>query len=119
MKISDILKYVFLFILLSFGIVHSGEKEKKAWKAIKEGALLVDVRSKQEVDQGMLKGAIHIPHTKINANKDKFGDDKNRTIVVYCKVGGRAGVAKQALEKLGYKNVINAGGYEMMKKAKE
>ena len=119
MKLSDILKYAALFMLLSIGIVHSGEKEKKAWKAIKDGALLVDVRSKQEVDAGKLDGAIHVPHNKINANKDKFGNDKNRTIVVYCKVGGRAGVAKSTLEKLGYKNVINAGGYEMMKKAKE
>jgi phage shock protein E len=117
------MKSLKLFLLLSIITTAlsfaEDSKEQKAWKAIKDGALLVDVRSKQEVDAGMLKGAIHVPHFQVNANIEKFGKDKDRVIVVYCRVGGRAGQAKKTLEKLGFKNVINAGGYEMMKAAKE
>ena len=110
---------ILLSLLTSTAVLAQDSKEKKAWKAVKDGALLVDVRSKKEFDAGALEGAIHIPHTEVNANKEKFGKDMDRTIVLYCRSGGRAGMAKKTLEKLGYKNVINAGGYEMMKKAKE
>jgi phage shock protein E len=35
---------------------------------------------------------------------------KDRTIVVYCRSGVRAGTAKSALTEAGFTNVLNAGG---------
>ncbi|HET7904368.1 MAG TPA: rhodanese-like domain-containing protein, partial [Candidatus Eisenbacteria bacterium] len=46
----------------------------------------------------------------------ELGDDKSRAIVLYCRTGNRSGQAKRALEELGYTNVMNAGGYESMRR---
>ena len=91
--------------------------QQEAWTAIRGGALLVDVRSRDEFDQGHLEGAVLIPHDQIAARASELGDDKGRAIVLYCRSGNRSSQAKLALEKLGYTNVMNAGGYERLKQA--
>ncbi|MCH2207613.1 MAG: rhodanese-like domain-containing protein [Lentisphaerales bacterium] len=98
-----------LIILLSMTL--SAEDKKVFW---------IDVRSQQEFDAGHLKEAILIPYQKISKEIAKVTKDKNADIRVYCKVGGRAGIAKKSLEKMGYKNVTNEGGYEeIMQKRKK
>ena len=39
---------------------------------------------------------------------------KDKPVVVYCKSGGRAGKAKQALEAAGFTRVVNGGGYRKL-----
>jgi len=92
--------------------------ERKAWEMIRQGALLVDVRTPQEYEAGHLEGALLIPYDQIPQRLAEFGEDKSRPIVVYCRSGRRAGVAEQTLRKAGFTNVLNAGGYEAMKAAK-
>lgn len=89
-----------------------GMIEQPVWRIINQGALLVDVRSDKEFNAGHLEGAVLIPHTEIEERVAEFGESKERSIVVYCKVGGRAGKAKRMLEALGFTDVINGGGYE-------
>ena len=91
----------------------------KKTEAAAEKPLIIDVRSQREWDSGYVKGAIHIPHTQIADEIGKHTTDKNRKIVVYCAVGGRAGKAKKSLEAMGFTNVENAGGYEDAKKTYE
>ena len=81
-----------------------------AWNKIRAGALLVDVRSPEEFKTGAVKGAINIPHTDVESNLSKFGEVKDREIVLYCHSGRRAGVAKETLERAGYTHVFNVGG---------
>lgn len=69
--------------------------------------ILLDVRSQGEFDAGHAYNAVHIPHTQINEKAPALLADKNQSIKVYCKSGGRAEKAKVALEALGYKNVEN------------
>ncbi len=97
---------------------NNGSVEQKAWELINNGALLVDVRTKEEYDAGHLEGALLIPYDQIPERLAEFGDDKNRPIVVYCRSGKRAGVAERTLREAGFTNVLNAGGYEAMKAAK-
>lgn len=77
--------------------------------------IVIDVRSKEEWNTGHVEQAIHIPHTEIAERISEVTDDKDATIIVYCAVGGRAGKAKVELEKLGFTNVENAGGYDDVK----
>ena len=77
--------------------------------------IVIDVRSKDEWDTGHVEKAVHIPHTEIADRIGEVTDDKEAKIVVYCKVGGRAGVAKKALEELGFTNVENGGGFDDVK----
>lgn len=80
-----------------------------------DNVLIIDVRSDAEVAQGMLKQAVHIPHTEITEQIQKHAQSKDQPIVLYCRSGGRAGHAKQALQSMGYTSVSNGGGYSSIK----
>ena len=53
--------------------------------------VLIDVRSQQEYEAGHLKNAKNIPVDKIAEDIKCFVPDKEKTIVVYCRSGKRAG----------------------------
>ena len=79
--------------------------------------LWIDVRSNEEYAGEHLQGAVNIPHTEIAQEITKLTTDKSATIKLYCRSGNRAGLAKTALEELGYTHVENVGGLEDAKKA--
>ena len=81
---------------------------------IKNGALVVDVRSTGEFSGGHYDGALNIPVDEVEKRLAEFGSNKEKDIILYCRSGGRAGTAKQILESAGYKKVINAGGLTNM-----
>ena len=78
---------------------------------IKNGALVIDVRSAAEFASGSIEGAIHIPHSRIAVEIGNYETDKARIIIVFCASGGRSALAKTALTKAGYTQVVNGGGY--------
>lgn len=74
---------------------------------IKNGALIVDVRSPGEYQFGSSAGSINIPLNEITTRLNEI--DKNKIIILCCASGARSGMASGLLKKNGYKNVINAG----------
>ena len=78
------------------------------------GAVLLDVRTPEEFEGEHVDGAHNIPHDTVADQAAQIetltGGDKSTPIVVYCRSGGRAGVAKKALLELGYERVTNVGG---------
>jgi rhodanese-related sulfurtransferase len=83
----------------------------------KEKLLLLDVRTKDEYDDGHIKGAINIPHTEIVAKDPGLGC-RCREIVVYCRSGMRSVTAARALIELGYKKTQNlVGGIQAWEQA--
>ena len=93
--------------------------QQRAWRLIDDGALLIDVRSRQEYEAGHLNNAVNIEHDKIEKMAETIGDNKERGVVVYCRSGKRSGMAKEALEEYGYNNIHNGIGYEGLKKARD
>jgi phage shock protein E len=83
---------------------------------IDENSTILDVRTEKEFNAGHLKNAINIPHTEIREKIKSQALGKEAKIIVYCRSGRRSSIAKSNLEKMGYKNVINAGSYEKLKK---
>ena len=73
-------------------------------------ALVLDVRTENEWNLGHLSSAKHIEWQDIAEKIRKERVKKTQRIYVYCGSGKRAEKAKNALEDLGYTNVINAGG---------
>ena len=65
---------------------------------MQNGALLVDVRSPQEFNAGHAKKSKNIP---LNVLKSKTASLKGKEIILVCKSGGRAGMAKSILKKEG------------------
>jgi rhodanese-related sulfurtransferase len=62
--------------------------------------VLVDVREDYEWEQGRIEGAVHIPLSDLGQRLGEL--DQDATIVVQCRVGGRSGMAAQALRQAGY-----------------
>lgn len=65
---------------------------------IENGALVIDVRSPQEFKSGHAKKSKNIP---LNNLKSKTASLKGKEIILVCKSGGRAGIAKSLLRKEG------------------
>lgn len=72
--------------------------------------VILDVREKEEFDEGHIPGAILIPYTEIEATAEKILPDKDKQILVYCRSGRRSKIAAESLLELGYTNVTEFGG---------
>ena len=72
--------------------------------------LWIDVRSPEEYQADHIAGDPNLPYDGIARQIESVAPAKDTEIVLYCKVGGRAGTAKKTLESLGYTKVRNAGG---------
>lgn len=70
---------------------------------------LLDVREDSEWNTGHIPDAKHIPLGNIN-KETVSGLPKDIPIYIYCRSGGRAGVAESYLQDLGYSNAENIGG---------
>jgi len=80
-------------------------------------SLLIDVRTAEEFASGALPGAVRIGHEEIAAQISQLAPDKDTPIVLYCRSGRRSDIAEQSLRAMGYRNLINAGGYDELKLA--
>ena len=72
--------------------------------------LILDVRTKEEYEEGHIKDAINIPNEVIGQEAESVLKDKEQTIFVYCRSGRRSKEACQTLCELGYSNIIDFGG---------
>lgn len=77
---------------------------------VKNGAVIVDVRSVGEYAGGHIKNSINIPVDSLKNNLNKL-KDKNQTIITCCASGMRSSAAKSILSANGYTNVFNGGGW--------
>ena len=84
-------------------------------KKVAQGAILVDVRSIQEYNEGHLSGAINIPDFEILKRVNREIPKLNQSVVLYCEYGGRSRKVKKVMEDMGYTNVFHLyGGLEML-----
>lgn len=70
---------------------------------------LIDVRTKEEYDEGHLDGAINIPVDNIGQIQTFDSVHTDTPIIVYCRSGQRSARAKEELFKLGYTHVYDLG----------
>ena len=86
---------------------------------VKSGeALIVDVRDKDEWDEGHIPGAMHMSRGTIELDIEEKVPDTNAMIICHCGGGGRGALATESLQKMGYKNVRNmTGGFKAWKAA--
>ncbi len=71
---------------------------------------LVDVREDNEWQNGHAAGAIHLGKGIIERDVEQAIPDHGAEIVLYCGGGYRSSIAADALQQMGYKNVISMDG---------
>lgn len=84
---------------------------KAATQYLKEGALVIDVRSAAEFNSGHLPQAMNMPVGEIAAQLPRRVKDKQQVLLLHCQSGMRSGMAKKTLRNLGYANAFNLGSY--------
>jgi rhodanese-related sulfurtransferase len=99
-----------MFSLLGFG-------KNKVKEALKNGAVLIDVRTPHEFDQGKVPGAINIPVDRIHTSMERIKAMK-KPVVVCCASGMRSSGAKNILKSAGIEKVYNGGSWESVLKIK-
>ncbi len=79
----------------------------------KDRGVIIDVRTKNEYDQGHLK-LTDAQYDFFNGDFQKQIDslDKDQTYYLYCRSGNRSGQDARLMQKEGFKNVYNIGGFE-------
>ncbi|MDI7261713.1 MAG: ThiF family adenylyltransferase [Thermodesulfobacteriota bacterium] len=87
-----------------------------------ERMVLLDVREKEELALGYLKGSVFIPRASLPEKAETLLPDKDAPIVVYCAAGVRSILAAKTLKEMGYHQIFSmkegidgwkAAGYEL------
>jgi len=77
-----------------------------------DGAIFVDVRERDEWEEGHLPGAVHVSRGNLESRIEGVAPDREQPVVLYCAVGARSAFAAKTLTELGYENVTSlAGGF--------
>jgi rhodanese-related sulfurtransferase len=84
---------------------------KDARNYIRNGALIIDVRTAGEFVAGHLPVAVNLPVSEIDTSLARRVKDKNQVLLLHCQSGARSGVARKKLIALGCPNVFNMGSY--------
>ncbi|MBS1487531.1 MAG: rhodanese-like domain-containing protein [Bacteroidetes bacterium] len=77
---------------------------------VKEGAIILDVRSKGEYAGGHIKNSINISVDQLPSSLHRLSN-KDKTIITCCASGMRSASAKRILESNGYTHVHNGGSW--------
>ena len=92
-----------LFSFLGLG----GDKIKDA---LRRGAIVIDVRTPQEYDQGKVPESINIPVDRIAVSAERI-KGMNRPVIFCCASGARSSNAVTILKQKGLKEVYNGGSW--------
>lgn len=93
-----------------FGIFSQKDTSNEIKEYLKKDAIVLDVRTQMEWDEGHIEQAKHIVLNLIPVKIDEI-KSWNKPIIAVCKSGGRSGQATQFLKQNGV-DVINGGPWQ-------
>ena len=83
---------------------------------VKNGAIILDVRTKSEYQAGHIKDSMHISIDQLDKSLDKLSN-KSKPVIAVCASGMRSKAAASLLKASGYTNVYDAGSWKHLKEA--
>ncbi|OQB53670.1 MAG: Thiosulfate sulfurtransferase PspE precursor [Firmicutes bacterium ADurb.Bin146] len=116
-----VITILILTIILTGCGIKTGDNVKNTYESIsaeqakkiideQSGFIILDVRTKEEYDQGHIPDAVLLPNEIIGTDEIEVLPDKDQLILVYCRSGNRSKQAAAKLVNLGYTNVREFGG---------
>jgi phage shock protein E len=108
------MNYDYVFIALAVAYVawrlwSSYSARRRVPELKRAGAQLVDVRSPGEFATGHAADSVNIPLPELDARVQEL--DRDRWVVVACASGTRSAIAARRLQRLGFRQVLNAGSW--------
>jgi len=82
----------------------------EAKKLFDSGAIVLDVRDREEFEAEHLKGAAHLSRGKLEMQIHEIAPDKHSMIICYCNGGNRGALAADTLRAMGYSRVHSIQG---------
>ena len=114
------MKKLFASLLIATALFACKKEQKRGLEQVPPAAFetemtadagqLIDVRTPKEYSEGHLSGAknLHIYDKDFLTRLDSL--DKDETVYVYCKAGGRSAEAVETLEGKGFKHIVELEG---------
>ena len=81
-----------------------------AVRLMNQGALLVDVRSREEFEGGHVLDARHLPQEEVAGAAESLKKYRDKPVIVCCESGMRSGAAARVLKAQGFAKVVNLRG---------
>ena len=103
---------IITFVLLSSVCAQerlSTKEFKKKWNN-SDDALLLDIRTPEEIAKGYLKDAVFIDFYDSSFKQQVSAIDKNKKVFIYCAIGGRSWDAAKIMHEMGFQNVYDLKG---------
>ena len=89
-----------------------------AAREIERGAMLIDVREREDWEESHAAGAVHISRGTIELEIEEQAPALDTPIICHCGGGSRSALVADNLQKMGYTNVKSlAGGFKAWKRA--
>jgi rhodanese-related sulfurtransferase len=79
-------------------------------RLMNQGALILDLRSKEAFEGGHIGDARNVPAAELAASADTLKKWRDRTVITYCDSGVSGAGAARTLTKLGFTKVFNLEG---------
>ena len=98
-----------------FGLISNLFRQDKTdyLQLVRDGAIIVDVRSTGEYAGGHIGGSVNIPLDELKGNLGRL-EDKEKPIITCCASGMRSESAMKFLISKGYARVYNGGGWQSL-----
>jgi rhodanese-related sulfurtransferase len=82
----------------------------QAVRLMNQGALVIDLRSKELYDAGHIVDARNVPVGELGSQADSLKKWRDKNVITYCDSGTDGASAARALMKLGFSKVFNLQG---------
>lgn len=76
---------------------------------LQRGAKVLDVRSAEEYRARHLPNAVNIPLGELEQRIGRQAPNQDEVLLLHCLSGGRSGLGRRALKRMGYTRVFNLG----------
>lgn len=113
-RLSALLRSLVLGLVLVLGLTGCSSSEAQP---IPADAVVIDVRTPAEFADGHLQGAVNIDLQSGSFEQAIAELPLDGSYVVYCRSGNRSGQAVSIMAKLGFENLVDAGGLQAASQA--
>jgi rhodanese-related sulfurtransferase len=97
-----------------FKKVFDGGQKADFGELIANGAIIIDVRTTNEYQNGHLKNSINIPLDRLEKSLTEL--DRLKPVITCCASGTRSLIAKNILKSNGFTEVCNGGSWTSLRK---